>query len=382
MSQKKKNDLGEFLDELNSTIQKNDGKAEQKEKNPPSILKEKRRALEESSKVVEQSAETSDEVAAHADKHITIESVEVIEEPEKKKEKPAPAEALPPAQRSRKKRKASRREIMTAILGIFMTFFVIIGVISTVVMIVNVTSNLANSTVEKDEFARYLFPMVIIDVPEFESADMLDNSQIIASAIWAFIIDEQNDKAKYPHDDLGGMTVPDADIEPYIRRLYGSELKIKHQTVDGSSFQMLYDEETKSYIIESTPRFLPYTPLIDEIVKEGDIYTLRVGYVQPDVVWNLDPDNRKQDVDKVMQYVLKKETTGYSVRSVKLLEVTGIEMPTSELTASIYGEIQSIEQNIIIDLPLEPIENSSAESLPDEDTASDGTSSQETTSEE
>ncbi len=230
-------------------------------------------------------------------------------------------ESEPPRLPRRKRKRMSRREKTTAVLGIFVTFFVVIGVISTIWFGVNLTKELVNSTAEKEKLARVIFPLVIVDIPEFDSPASLDNSAIIQSAIWAFIVDEK-DKSQYPKDDLGAMTVPDTDIELYIRKLYGSTVKIQHQSIDDASVQMLYDSENKKYIIESTPRFLPYTPRVDKIQKDGDIYTLRVSYVLPDALWNLKKDHSDATVDKVMEYRLKETNGSYQMLAVKLLEVT------------------------------------------------------------
>lgn len=290
---------------------------------------------------------------------IEVKSVEVVENTAAPQQDPLTAPIV-----NSKRRKMSKRDRMTAVLGAVISFFVIIGVITSVSWIVRFSSELINSTAQKTEFERYIFPLVIIDVPEFDTPEALDNSQIIASAIWAFIIDEDNDKAQYPHDDLGGMTVPEADIELYIRRLYGNELPIRHQTVDGASFQMLYDEAGKSYIIETTPRFLPYTPQVESISRTADGFILRVNYVQPDAVWNLDTEHRNRTVDKVMEYTLKFTEESYMIQSVKLLEVTGTEVGSSS-SDSQYGMIESEAENVISDLPPEP-GTVSEESVPTE----------------
>ena len=77
----------------------------------------------------------------------------------------------------------------------------------------------------------------------------------------------------YIKDDVGGITVPDADVEYYVRELYGSDVPIIHQTIPDASVEMSYSADSKSYLIESTPVLLPYTPRVDEVQKNGDIYT-------------------------------------------------------------------------------------------------------------
>jgi hypothetical protein len=218
--------------------------------------------------------------------------------------------------------KHSKRKKRVAIIGAFMTFFSLIGMIASVWGIVTISQRVINNTVQKQELAKAIFPFVIIDIPEFDDPSTLDNSAIVSSAIWEFIIEA--DKSKYEKDDLGFTYVPAIDIEPYIRRLFGNDIKIQHQTVDDTSVQMNYDEETKVYTIESTPKFLPYRPRVDKITKSGDILTLKVSYIMPDAMWELDVKDKEEVVGKTMEYKVKKNKNGYQLLSVKLLSVEGI----------------------------------------------------------
>ena len=98
-------------------------------------------------------------------------------------------------------------------------------------------------------------------------------------------------------------------------------MHIIHQTIPDASVEMSYSADSKSYLIESTPVLLPYTPRVDEVQKNGDIYTIRVSYILPDVTWNLSDSHRNETVEKVMQFNLKKADGHYQVLSSKLLEV-------------------------------------------------------------
>lgn len=223
--------------------------------------------------------------------------------------------------KKQQKPRMTRRQKATAILGAIMTIFFIIGITATVYMISNFTGEIINNTSQKDDLAKEIFPFVIVDIPEFDDLSKLDNSAIIASAIWEFIIDEP-DKSKFSKDDLGSIYVPSVDIEYYIRRLFGNDIKITHQTVEDSNIMMVYDEANSMYNIESTPKFLPYRPRVDKIVKKDDIYTLTVSYILPDAMWDFPAKNKVEQVDKVMEYVLKKNKNSYQVLSVKLISVT------------------------------------------------------------
>lgn len=280
------------------------------------------------------------------------------------------------ARQPNSKRKSTKRQNRIAVFGFFITLFVIIGLITTITSAVKLTNRLVNDTDLKNELVTDIFPLVIVDVPEFETATKLDNNAIIASSIWDFIIDEKN-KTKYKKDDFGSIYVPDVDIEKHIRHLYGSDVKITHQSIDDSNVQMTYDPESKYYIIESTPKFLPYTPRIDKIVKSGNMLTATVSYVLPDAMWNLNVDEKSQVVDKVMEYKIKKIDDTYQIISVKLLEVRNTqEMDAGQNKDEIYEDELIDEEDVSSEEQIIPEDKESAT----DETAS--TSEEETTKEE
>ena len=354
MEKDKNVELEKILSELNSSIQKG-AKEKESGENPEGEAgkpaEEGKDSFVRRATVIEPPGDGEKEKKPV--KHIAVTAVEVIEDepPEKTEEEPPepprplkkkPPQKLPhpselPPISHKKRPRMSRREKWTAVFGLFTTLFVIIGIVSTVVGAVNLTKGIVNSTAQKQEFERYIFPLVIVDVPEFETPQALDNSAIISSAIWAFIIDD-NDKSQYAKDDFGGMTVPDVDIEPYIRKLYGNDIKIVHQNAEDTSVQMMYDPESKSYQIETTPKFLPYTPRVDKINRSKDIYTLTVSYVLPDALWNLNPSHDTATVDKVMEYKLQKTKTGYQILSVKLVSVNTGETASDVTSSAVLPE--------------------------------------------
>ena len=288
-------------------------------------------------------------------RHIAVTAAEVVEMPSAH----VPPEKQRNADRKRaryKRPRMTRRERLTALVGLIVSVFFLVGVVCTVIGGVDLAYNVINSTALKEEMAKFIFPLVIVDTPEFEDPKSLDNSVIISSAIWAFIIDD-NDKSKYPTDEFGEMTVPDVDIEPYIRKLYGGEIEIVHQTVDGGSVQMYYDAENKCYLIESTPSFLPYTPRVDKISRSGNIYTLQVSYVLPDVVWELDPSHKNARVDKELEYRIEKDGNSYRILSVKLLALTGMDisapvsLPESDALLELESAVESEEDGESVSEP-------------------------------
>ncbi|MEG1880571.1 MAG: hypothetical protein RR145_04545, partial [Oscillospiraceae bacterium] len=205
--------------------------------------------------------------------------------------------------------------IMT--VGIITVIFFIIGLVFSVVKTVSWSSDLINDTKLKEELATYVFPSVVIDIPEFTEVKNLDNSAVLLSAVWKLIIDEQ-DKTKYVQDEFSNIHVPQLDIELYIRKFFGPNVKVEHRSVGDATFPIDYIPEEQAYVFQSSPQYLSYMPKISKISKDKDIYTLNVEYLLPSPLWHLDKSNKNTRTDKTMIYKVKKldKKEGYQLLSV------------------------------------------------------------------
>lgn len=337
MEKKKDSGLNEVLSGLNKKKDSNQMKQEATEK-----MKEEAAVPEEKAA---QPSEAAPEESTPEKEIPETESVQKVCPPEKEK--------------TAKRGRRTKREIRIAILGVLTSFFVVVGVIASVRFVVDTTKNIVDSTELKEELAYAVFPLVIVDAPEFDSPESLDSSVIIASSIWRLILDA--DMGTYIKDDVGGITVPDADVEYYVRELYGSSVQIIHQTIPDASVEMSYSADSKSYLVESTPVLLPYTPRVDEVQRSGDIYTIRVNYILPDVTWNLSGAYRNEVVEKVMQFTLKKADGHYQVLSSKLLEVVNNDTSSSDSVDAqgLYEDV--FESSEEVSEPSEKVTSAAAE---------------------
>lgn len=205
-----------------------------------------------------------------------------------------------------KEKSAPRSQKRVAVFGTFVLIFAIIGVIATVIGAVRLTANLVDNTAQKNRFKQATFPLVLLDPPAFDSIDKLDSRTVLTAGIWDFIIFAEKDK--YAEDDLRHLTVPAVDIEAHIVKLFGKDAVIEHQEIADSDLQILYDAESKTYSIPSSATPASYIPDIEQISREGDVYTLKVGYVPIGTVWGSDitGEEYEEEPDKYLTYVLKK----------------------------------------------------------------------------
>lgn len=231
----------------------------------------------------------------------------------------------------------AKKSHRVAILGTFILVFAIIGIISTIIGATNLTVNIIDNTAQKNQFKQAIFPLVLLDPPVFDSIDQLDSNTVLTAAMWDFIIFA--DKEKYVLDDLNNMTVPAVDIEVHIVKLFGTEAVIDHQEIAGADLQVPYDIESKTYSIPSSASMASYVPEIEKIVRQGNVFTLTVGYVPSGSVWGSDITGVKYepDPDKFLSYVMEKTgKDSYIITSVQEIknETVSSEATSSEVVSS------------------------------------------------
>ncbi|HIU42159.1 MAG TPA: hypothetical protein IAD19_06350 [Candidatus Egerieicola faecale] len=233
---------------------------------------------------------------------------------------PKPAEAA--SERAVEKRSFHRSAL---VLGIFTLLFALVGLVTTIVWLVGLIGNAVNNTWEKEALAEVVEPLVIIDVPAYESVNYLDEVEVIRAGVWQFLLDHP-DTSGYQEDSFGNITVPQSDIEASIRQILGEHASIRHQSVEDSYLSIVYDEENQVYYLPTTPSVLPYSCEVLSISKNLDIYTLEVGYIPPGPFWDVGR-HLDEEPQKTMIYTLQKVDTDQYV-------VLSVAFPSTETTVS------------------------------------------------
>jgi hypothetical protein len=234
-----------------------------------------------------------------------------------------------------------KKEKRFEFLGIAMFIFAVIGVIATLYFGTVGVINLVNQKGLKEEVQEAVYPLVVTDVPAFDTVDKLDSKTVVQAGIWHFIMNSP-DMDKYAKDAFGNLTVPAVDIEVHIKQLFGDGVEITHQMIPDTDFYIPYDEENQCYLIPEDPQLLPYAPKVLSVSKLGDEYQARVGYILPGPFWDL--DRHKQDEpNKVMVYTLKKEDGRYTIQSVAQEKTSSL--PESGEEAGSSEEILSEQES-------------------------------------
>ena len=130
-----------------------------------------------------------------------------------------------------------------------------------------------------------------------------------------------------------------------------------------------------------------YVPKVVDIKKDGDVYTLIVGYVSPTTLWNVSEDGSTESVpDKYLYYDLEKIDGGnYIIKAIRRipedelpedLEVSDMQ----SLNATQYFDYDEIQQEYMEQQMAEEAEDNSENTEANEGETSEGEASEENSS--
>lgn len=205
-------------------------------------------------------------------------------------------------------------------VGVFFFLLAAVGLISIAGRSWQGVSAFTKNTSQKDEFADFIAPLVVMDIPDFTDSAELDSDQMVTAAIWRFIM--QGDFSRY-QQTLGVVTVPALDIDTYAAQLFGSDLTLSHKTLGQGNLRFYFSEDTNSYNIPTTPAFFSYQPVVETLQKSGDLYTLTVAYQQETPSWQA--DQTMAPIAKRVTYVVEETKDQKRIVSVQTLAEPNLE---------------------------------------------------------
>lgn len=187
--------------------------------------------------------------------------------------------------------------------GILVIVMAIIGMFSSVRFVAQIASNLVDNTSLKNEFAQFIFPVVVNDIAPFEEADEIPDSSKISCAIWNILVN--TDTTEFENQE-GGLTIPEYNVSASCRDLFGSSVSLEHQTVGTAEVRFTYDADTHTYSANKNIRYLTYSPQIVSVSNDGDVYTLIVGYLPPTVASVAGISGIQANPEKYMEYTISR----------------------------------------------------------------------------
>lgn len=275
--------------------------------------------------------------------------------------------------------RSSRRNRYAAPIGGVFIILCFVGFFTVASFCLNTTKSLLDNSARKKEFERMLLPVVIFDPVPFENPVNIDNASLLQYSIWSTAMGEK--RSQYEYDDADMMIIPASDIDVAAQQLFGPDVKLEHRSFGDLQDSYLYDEEIRSYHVPIITITGFATPRVEEINKiSGDTVELRMGYVPPSTILNLDEDGNlgNPEPEKYMIYEMHKNRNGWYLYAIKDLPGNG-QLVTSDVMPDLPGEEISISE-VVPEMAGNAV-SSSASSAPTEDGSSDEGSSSDGESE-
>ena len=207
------------------------------------------------------------------------------------------------------------REVFFAV-GVVTILLAIVGLITTVRFSIGVVKDIVNQTALKNEFAAFLYPMVITDGPAFEAAENAPSSVVINAAIWRIIMNGDTDKYE---SDGSYMTVSEIDVESAASALFGYGARIEHQTVGFGTTVFEYNAASKSYLVPLNLNYNTYWPRVSEISNVGELFTVTVEYMPP-TMFATEGMDYQLEPDKIMVYTVSRTASSMTIQSLRYSE--------------------------------------------------------------
>ncbi len=203
-------------------------------------------------------------------------------------------------------------------VGILIIIMTVVGLVTTVRTAVSLGDRLVNQTALKEEFAEFLYPVVVTDTPAFATVEEAPSSIIINAAIWRIILNGNIDKYE---NDGSSMTVSEIDVESSAAALFGSAANIEHQSVGFGESAFTYNSSSKSYNVPMDISPTNYWPRVKKMSNLGETFTLEVEYMLP-IMGVGGIDLSKETGSKVMIYTVSRTSTSMTIQSVSYDEST------------------------------------------------------------
>ena len=126
--------------------------------------------------------------------------------------------------------------------GVFLVLAVI-GLISVAGFCIRLTNQIMDNTREKSNLKSICFRWSCLTPVEFDSPEHADPLFLLQSSLWGTLLSNTD---KYTYDENAMLVVPASDLDVYAAKLYGSDIKLQHQTIEDFDFTYPYDPETKN----------------------------------------------------------------------------------------------------------------------------------------
>lgn len=218
------------------------------------------------------------------------------------------------ANQTKKHKKGARRWAFP--LGLLIAVLALVGAVTVIAAGVGAAKNAVQKSRNFDEYNKMLTPVVMNDPDAFDDITNANPEQLIDIAIWSILkSDLAPDRYEYGES---GMIIPEADVTASFEKLFGTEIRPTHGTVEGYGYEFTYDASKQTYTIPLTGIVPTYTPRVVDLDKTNNSIVLTVAYLGGDQ-WAQDSEGNMvaPEPDKYMKVTLREKDGSYYISALQ-----------------------------------------------------------------
>ena len=218
------------------------------------------------------------------------------------------------ANQTKKHKKGARRWAFP--LGLLIAVLALVGAVTVIAAGVGAAKNAVQKSRNFDEYNKMLTPVVMNDPDAFDDITNATPEQLIDIAIWSILkSDLAPDRYEYGES---GMIIPEADVTASFEKLFGTEIRPTHGTVEGYGYEFTYDASKQTYTIPLTGIVPTYTPRVVDLDKTNNSIVLTVAYLGGDQ-WAQDSEGNMvaPEPDKYMKVTLREKDGSYYISALQ-----------------------------------------------------------------
>ncbi len=172
-----------------------------------------------------------------------------------------------------------REKVLNYVVGSIVLLLVLTGIVSIVMFSAGKIKDKKSAIdyEKRQEYEELIAPVIMNDPETFDDVTTANINQLVAITIWS-ILEETKDPDAFDYTQ-DGMLLPEKNVEEKFEKLFGSDVKINHCSVDGGGIEFNYSEKKNCYVIPITGITPIYTPRVVDIDKKGNSVILTVGYL-------------------------------------------------------------------------------------------------------
>jgi len=214
-----------------------------------------------------------------------------------------------------------RRRRISTLIGAVTMVLALIGFIAVARWGIGLLSGIGNTDGQKTEYAEFISPIVMSEVPVFEAWDAIPQDKLLQSAVFSVLLEMD---VSYERDDTGKFIIPSTDIVNAVKSLYGaySDDPTQDEEINTQIRNALYGSagedttNTDVYYVDLEDSFHVAdglsgpAPQVVDISRRDNSITLTVQYLE-------DLEGGSGGILYSRQYILTLSEDGYYVQAIR-----------------------------------------------------------------